>query len=114
MRIRDWSSDVCSSDLKSAPRRPRPPRARKPPLSSKTGAAGGSPPQPAGGQDAGEEAEPARAPALRSGQIGRASWRERVSQYVEISVVAGTLKKNKRHNIENNKTHHIKKLKKHQ
>src|SRR3546814_14125840 len=27
-------------------------------------------------------------------EIGRASWRERVGQYVEISVAAGSLKKN--------------------
>src|SRR3546814_18554092 len=29
-------------------------------------------------------------------EIGRASWRERVGQYVEISVVAGALKKKKK------------------
>src|SRR3546814_13512694 len=32
---------------------------------------------------------------LAKAQIGRASWRERVCQYVKISVVAGSLKKKK-------------------
>src|SRR3546814_13143813 len=32
--------------------------------------------------------------SIGGGQIGRASWRERVCQYVQISVVAASLKKN--------------------
>src|SRR3546814_12120459 len=86
MRISDWSSDVCSSDLKSA------------------GA------ERAAGQDT---AKPfSRADALAEvrnniylvaifaqpftpmrPEIGRASCRERVCQYVSISVVAVSLKK---------------------
>src|SRR3546814_13491477 len=45
-----------------------------------------------------------RAHAVEEGlwvsKIGRASCRERVCQYVEISVVAGALKKNKKKSIE--------------
>src|SRR3546814_12254708 len=37
-------------------------------------------------------------------QIGRASCRERVCQYVEVLVVAGTLKKTKSNNIDHNGT----------
>src|SRR3546814_1576265 len=64
MRISDWSSDVCSSDLSApAPRAltHRPARPRRPPGRC-------SPPWPAG-----------RPPGR---EIGRASCRERVCQYV--------------------------------
>src|SRR6059058_4679215 len=66
MSLRDWSSDVCSSDLPSR-RGPRHPPRR-----------------------AGAPAPPARA------QIGRASCRERVCNDVGISVVALSLKKKTR------------------
>src|SRR3546814_3948829 len=102
MRISDWSSDVCSSDLRAG----------------------------ANGGDAGArhviaslverhdhrliECDVTRVEDLQidlgaarvesggndfigfGGEIGRASCRARVCQYVEISVVAGTLKKKKK------------------
>src|SRR3546814_11231353 len=101
MRISDWSSDVCSSDLIDgqvviAHRR----------------ALGHAPIGFAGavGVDRQRQLElrvrsamrqPQRAlerrchGEARRHQIGRASWRERVWQYVSISVVADSLKKNK-------------------
>src|SRR3546814_20406944 len=90
MRISDWSSDVCSSDLPPAawqacrrPPRSRPCRergakrhnhrsARSLPPPSSTWFPGGRP---------------------RPAELGRASCRESVCQYVEISVVARPLKK---------------------
>src|SRR3546814_13910580 len=91
MRISDWSSDVCSSDLRSL-KQPNSRRCRK---------------QLAW---AGPTSPPAAMPMLPTAntkvslhswdsrrrlpsQIGRASCRERVCQYVSISVVAGSLKK---------------------
>src|SRR3546814_12039733 len=110
MRISDWSSDVCSSDLlpltmlaieitePGGPEmlkpgnRPVPAPAadevlvkvafagvNRPDVAQRSG---GYPPPP-GASDI---------PGLAI-EIGRASCRERVCQYVEISVVAGTLKK---------------------
>src|SRR3546814_16843211 len=96
MRISDWSSDVCSSDLSppvgvdllrqlhSVGRVHRPERAdrHRPELDgggARAGAAAGDP-------------RPAPGPAA-SVQIGRASCRERVCQYVSISVVAVSLQK---------------------
>src|SRR3546814_11719504 len=96
MRMSDWSSDVCSSDLRTQ-------RLLRP----------GGPDLPRA--DLGSGARPrdrwlrsARAcrrrhrvgdrqarPTGDSGQIGRASCRERVCPYVEISVVAVALKKKK-------------------
>src|SRR3546814_15854788 len=108
MRISDWSSDVCSSDLNGG----------------QTGGFGA-------GQALGAMAEIADRAGLRAigadagfrdveinlhdpplapdrfdqqrepGQIGRASCRERVCQYVWISVVAGYLKK--KQNTQNKK-----------
>src|SRR3546814_16555230 len=95
MRISDWSSDVCSSDLaapadrayaaaSSATRAWRGPRPSAIPSAS-TGPPYGH--------------RPASHPALRTSahrpalEIGRASWRERVCQYVEISEVPESLKK---------------------
>src|SRR3546814_12887245 len=76
MRISDWSSDVCSSDLSARWRRAlaraSPPRADRPARGRRCRAA---------------------APRRRSAEIGRASCRERVCQYVSISVVAVSLKK---------------------
>src|SRR3546814_21142330 len=98
MRISDWSSDVCSSDLKDHPVKSQ------------------------GGQGSGRKralrhvtrvrkgnATPCKIKIGRladlfkasrsdfwqhSGKIGRESCRERVCQYVYISVVAGSLKTN--------------------
>src|SRR3546814_19836227 len=83
MRISDWSSDVCSSDLRGC----LPVR------------------EPRGLDDAARELDLgdrlrgefvlSGATELRGGvrEIGRASCRERVCQYVSIPVVAVTLKK---------------------
>src|SRR3546814_12562751 len=89
MRISDWSSDVCSSDL-GVPAQPPfrlPPRLH--PLQRlHTRARGGR------GLCAGPLATANPAQQCRpDGQIGRASCRERVCQYVYIPVVAVSLKK---------------------
>src|SRR3546814_12375130 len=96
MRISDWSSDVCSSDLAEIVRAVAP--------------AGG--PDPPGQRQAGGDPTPLREIGLHhrqapfdqcrveggiahqvlAGEIGRASCRERVGQYVEISVVAVSIK----------------------
>src|SRR3546814_16326178 len=99
MRISDWSSDVCSSDLAIGPtvERDAGKRALAPCLDSHG--------KPAIGHVAAKlfrrplhGPEDARLPqhAKQRMQIGRASCRERVCQYVEISVVAvsSTKKKN--------------------
>src|SRR3546814_15105393 len=106
MRISDWSSDVCSSDLAGTVE------------AVATGReTGGNPADFTRNQlfaenrdDARQRADPAQAfaartrlaPAHRLGpgkgadnQIGRASCRERVCQYVYISVVAVSLQKKK-------------------
>src|SRR3546814_7815930 len=72
MRISDWSSDVCSSDL--------PPRAVRGRLDLRA-------PPPAEGDSFHDRhrprlLEPLRNVARRREQIGRASCRERVCQYV--------------------------------
>src|SRR3546814_5615786 len=72
MRISDWSSDVCSSDLRDRLRHVR-----------GTGRRAGCPRQ---------HAESARDVPR---EIGRASCRERVCQYVLISVVAVSFNKKK-------------------
>src|SRR3546814_11778648 len=98
MRISDWSSDVCSSDLFGCvaleqadlgPRRImfgkprdlleqfRPPMIVEPPRRERLLRLGKA------GQHIGGE----------GGEIGRASCRERVCQYVSISVFSGSLKK---------------------
>src|SRR3546814_12030230 len=96
MRISDWSSDVCSSDLLAGvgrvqrrlhPRRVR--QAQLPRKDHRQGTPGRPHPArelPQGGEGGGKD---------RLRQIGRASCRERVCQYVEISVVAGSFKKKK-------------------
>src|SRR3546814_11601412 len=103
MRISDWSSDVCSSDLVKAHNDFRTPhridihtphsasRIRSELVSSacidhrmlRAFLAESTPPT-------------ARRSLCSNHEIGRASCRERVCQYVSISVVAVTLKKNKR------------------
>src|SRR3546814_15284479 len=94
MRISDWSSDVCSSDLSAA---------RRPPAGPRRGCIAGVArpvlhPEPAGPVDPGSGGRG----RTRSGggtrrltrhQIGRASCRERGWQDGEITGVAGTLKK---------------------
>src|SRR3546814_18856222 len=111
MRISDWSSDVCSSDL-------------SPLLLIGCGKMGGAMlagwlagPEADGGvhvvePNAGGMGELARHPrvtvhadaASPPGEIGRASCRERAWQYVEISGVAGSLKK------KHSRLHHLTKL----
>src|SRR3546814_13136571 len=110
MRISDWSSDVCSSDLRRllrpaagddrpdgrralpAPRPARRPVARRRHrravrLAARLNAR-------AGLEVAGRQASPRT--ALK---IGRASWRERVCQYVLISGVALSLKNTHRRKL---------------
>src|SRR3546814_18496349 len=94
MLISDWSSDVCSSDL--FPR-------------SSNKALQALPLVESGAADACNlsQAELAMACASHGGEtrhtgtveIGRASCRERVCQYVSISVVAVSLKKNKQTHV---------------
>src|SRR3546814_15846627 len=79
-RISDWSSDVCSSDLDRIAADIGLPRHSR-----------------------------AHALSLRSVKIGRVSCRERVCQYVSISVVAVSLKKKKHlkvSNIDPSNTHY--------
>src|SRR3546814_12064705 len=77
MSISDWSSDVCSSDLQSAGHRGR------------TGLSVPGPPRHSPAMNEQREIFDRRV------QIGRESCRERVCQYVSISVVAVSLKKKK-------------------
>src|SRR3546814_12185520 len=95
MRISDWSSDVCSSDLKRLPV-----RADRGDVGGR-GAAVGQRPQCGVGEGAtdahvefGDRVEryPRRVLAELD-QIGRASCRERVCQYESIAVVDVSLKK---------------------
>src|SRR3546814_3503974 len=85
MRISDWSSDVCSSDLCPArPGRPEPhPEADGATVMPDVAAV--SP-----------EIAVRHVETDQGRQIGRASWRERVCQYEEISVGAVELKKKKK------------------
>src|SRR3546814_20320959 len=101
MRISDWSSDVCSSDLRAGTAQEG--GAQGPPDAEARGAALSHParlleprrrdPRPLlrhRHHRRGREA--ARATFYRE-QTGRASCRDRVCQYVEYSVVTVTLKK---------------------
>src|SRR3546814_11865925 len=90
MRISDWSSDVCSSDLYGVAARLRAEREPRIDAFRELGAVeidAPLPPEPADNtyQYGGRFPDPA--------QLGRASCRERVCQYVYISVVAVSLKK---------------------
>src|SRR3546814_17669480 len=96
MRISDWSSDVCSSDLKPPAARRRRPGAQA--FQNMRAA-----PDAAIADDLDFSTHRVdnlaqlierRAAAIE--QIGRASCGERVGQYVEIAVVAGSLKKKSR------------------
>src|SRR3546814_19742314 len=110
MRISDWSSDVCSSDLPGAGH-----RAHGLGVASGLGRVGelraaeeGEPPRPdragsrradglPGTQHVPRPHEPAYPGGrVRSAEIGRAPCRESVCKYVSISVVAVPLKKTKR------------------
>src|SRR3546814_13144532 len=94
MRISDWSSDVCSSDLLQPlssldalavdPHLAGPQQLLQPAMTER----GEMPLEPA------VEAQPGLVLGDCDGhEIGRASCRERVCQYVSISVVAGSLHK---------------------
>src|SRR3546814_15951161 len=112
MRISDWSSDVCSSDLprehcQGAARpavrgwagasTPAGARAHPAPrLADRSALAGGALSLPGTGRTARADARSSGVPEfLVGGEVGRASSRERVGQYVYISVVAGALKTKK-------------------
>src|SRR3546814_18986982 len=98
MRISDLSSDVCSSDLDERQEHV-PLGVPDVPLGGEEGVALG-----AGGQrhppfehlEQRAEGEADRGDEERQPEIGRASCRERVCQYVSISVVAVSLKKTNR------------------
>src|SRR3546814_17113860 len=95
MRIRDWSSDVCSSDLRqkscSVQKKPVTPSWRL-----EVCGHGWSPgqqgaknaPEPNGPDGRSSPAPRPRCSSVRRASIGRASCWARVCQYVEISVVA--------------------------
>src|SRR3546814_15412824 len=127
MRISDWSSDVCSSDLLAHRRRHRAAQADEPCRQ----ADGDGVHLREATVDAVDDVEPVVLAELHLGQqraalrhqrparlgedrhggaqlqllqIGRASCRERVCQYVYISVVAGSLKKKKTQKTEKEKT----------
>src|SRR3546814_14771086 len=114
MRISDWSSDVCSSDLfirstwagalsgrRCMTTRPPVERSR---FSTFSGSAGGG----ATGACAGASG------SACANEIGRASCRERVCQDVEISVVAVSLKQKTYTVIRLHDTHNITQNKKNQ
>src|SRR3546814_18250996 len=109
MRISDWSSDVCSSDLRDG-HSPRlhdaaddgeggrhqagftyaDDHSRDEQLTKRPGEAAGHRRQRP------HRYTPENNGARRIAELGRASWRERVCQYVTISVVAVSLKKQKK------------------
>src|SRR3546814_12064301 len=101
MRISDWSSDVCSSDLNTLidfryTQHFRAPRGKGGSGQNRTGAGGEDLviKVPVGTQLLSDDKEHVLADFTKAGQkIGRASCRERVCQYVSISVVAVALKK---------------------
>src|SRR3546814_18357365 len=102
MRISDWSSDVCSSDLFARLVDARERLQRYAAAVILQGAAQILPVAAHGERRGADRAAEIEGEDL---EIGRASCRERVCQYVSISVVAGSLKKK---NIEYNlKTHNI-------
>src|SRR3546814_15899896 len=108
MRISDWSADVCSSYLAAAAARRRDrgrlPLAARPPAGVEGGprararavAAGAARGPGAAGRRMARRAGP-RPDGGGRRQIGRAAWRERVGQYLEISVVGVSLKKKQTH-----------------
>src|SRR3546814_19935287 len=97
MRISDWSSDVCSSDLTVAQTEEQPLAlfhlGKQPGGQHHAVAIGGAAVLERDAMHHRIAVEPVIAPALRPIEIGRASCRERVCQYVSISVVAVSFKK---------------------
>src|SRR3546814_14005665 len=104
MRISDWSSDVCSSDLANAPTSGlyRNPGWRKGLPGARSGVSNGNrihepaacPARDLERATATVSVSPRLAPhTIRYKQLGRASFRERVCQSVLVSVVAVSLKK---------------------
>src|SRR3546814_15626469 len=100
MRISDWSSDVCSSDLSASP--------AGDPLRRECRFHADQPDRVLC-KRAGRQQQRAGEDRRRTGclceeeshcEIGRASCRERVCQYVSISVVAVSLKKKEQYNSE--------------
>src|SRR3546814_19157342 len=92
MRISDWSSDVCSSDLRADP-------IGLPPALHMAGQRLHHFVETPGGHDDGLDRLPARRHLVQAGyvhlaiKIGRASCRERVCPYVSISGVSVSLQK---------------------
>src|SRR3546814_11684434 len=104
MRISDWSSDVCSSDL----RRPRT-AAGRPflPPSRASSARAAAPPRPSPiaafrGPTASCECS---CPEPGGKQIGTASWPEGVCQNVWIQVGAGSITKHKQESLAKDRQH---------
>src|SRR3546814_19002557 len=97
MRISDWSSDVCSSDLVGQDQVEAAPAFDQRLGLERVGAGDRMVPQFAHRID--RRGEDARVVLddqdVERVEIGRASCRERVGQYVEISVVAGRFKTKK-------------------
>src|SRR3546814_10906637 len=94
LRISDWSSDVCSSDLSPAERREFEDHlADCPHCSAAVAELAGLPGLlsmvPADEVDPVEEVPKELLPRLVTAEIGRASWRARGGKYVEISGGAG-------------------------
>src|SRR3546814_11190108 len=102
MRISDWSSDVCSSDLITDIEEQEDEHRGHAAVPFPIGAPGRAPPKRAGNEaDRGEQGSRKRDRARRhksegmppNDQTGRATCRERVCQYGYISVVSVYMKK---------------------
>src|SRR3546814_14472261 len=93
MRISDWSSDVCSADLESPVQSSK---RRKRKKVEKAGLRKASKSRKKDLKAILKAADRYTLPEKINDEIGRASCRERVCQYVSISVVAVTLKKKQR------------------
>src|SRR3546814_19599653 len=98
MRISDWSSDVCSSDLVEVVTRhvrqtPAPAIGREIGLFIGYAERGGVAPAEARDDVRRHPIHHRMIGEVRARKIGRASCRERVCEYVEISVVAVELQK---------------------
>src|SRR3546814_19239646 len=113
MRISDWSSDVCSSDppATSWPAS-SPPQITLAPTTAPLPQAGEVAPKarvralsPQLETHPPRQATPQRSPPTTS-TIGRASCRERVCQYVLISLVAESLTKKQSHTLHNHLSNH--------
>src|SRR3546814_11975342 len=95
MRISDWSSDVCSSDLQPAqPANAADFRDDRLAILDRVADEGKSMDRDAAAFQRFDRQQ-AVVDRAEAGEIGRASCRERVCQYVEIAVVAVSLKKKK-------------------